>query len=165
MKTTLQRKHSMDTLFMILLFSFFVTFLLLLLLFSSKAYQASADGSRENNELRTAMSYITTKVHQHDASDAVFYGEVEGLPALCLRDKIEERDFITYIFLDGDELKELFTSSENSPVRMLGTPFCEMNLFDIELLDHGLYKISLTDTSGHSGDIFFHPGMAEGGIS
>lgn len=165
MKVSFKKKHSVDSLFMLLLFGFFVLFLLLLLLFSARAYQAAVDGTKENNQLRTAMSYITTKVHQHDSASDVFSGEVEELPALCLQDKIGEKDYITYIFLDGSNLKELFASADTRPTRQLGTSFCDMTSFTISETLDGLYKLSLTDTSGHSGDLFLHPGTSKGGNS
>lgn len=164
MNTSIRRKHSMDSLFMILLFGFFVLFLLLLLLFSAKAYQTAVNGTKENNELRTAMSYITTKVHQHDVSDEVYVSSIEDTTALCLRDKIEGKEYITYIFLDEENLKELFTSADTIPVKALGTAFCPMHSFEILFKEHNLYQLSLEDSSGHSSVLYLHPGVSEGGL-
>lgn len=163
MKVALNKKHSMDSLFMIVLFAVFVFFLLVLLLFSAKAYQSAVDGTRENNELRTAMAYLTTKVHQHDAAEDVSIGEVDGLKALCLRDRIGEKDYTTYIFMDGTEMKELFTSTERTPIRELGTAFCDMERFDLSMDSQGVLTISLTDSSGHSDNLILHPGYSKGG--
>lgn len=163
MKLFSERRHSIDSLFMILLLGIFTLFMILLLLFCARAYQTSVDGINENRELRTAITYLTTKIHQHDTADDVFYGEVEGSPALCLRDETAGKAYITYIFLDDGELKELFTSADHEPSKQLGTAFCPMQTFEIVEKSNGIYQFFLTDRSGHSGNLLLHPGFPTGG--
>lgn len=163
MKTTIRRKHSMDSLFVLILLGLFILFLLILLLFSVKAYQASVNGTKENNGIRTAMSYVTTKVHQHDSPDLVFTRYVEDLPALCLKDTINGKEYVTYIYLDQQDLKELFVSSESTPSRQMGTTLCHLQSFQIDVLENELFHIQFTDPEHHFGELFLKPGFPQQG--
>jgi hypothetical protein len=164
MNRSIRQRHSIDSLFMILLFGIYILFLMLLLLFSIQTHKSAMQGVNENNGLRTSMAYLTTKVRQHDAADQVFLGEIDGLNALCLKDTIQDTDYITYIYLDDGYLCELFTSAKTEPVRALGTSLCELSQFEVEPVSYGLYHMELTDADGNSGELYLHPGVpGEGG--
>lgn len=151
-------RHTIDTLFTFLLFSLYVLLLLLMLVFSAKAYKACVDGLSQNQNLRTAQNYISTKIRQHDDSSSVTIGQVEGSEALCLRETIEEKDYITYIFQSGDSLYEVFTSADNTPAAGMGTSIADVKSFSVSENDAGLITISITDCDGYQDQIRVHPG-------
>ena len=104
--------------------------LLLLLLSAAEVYQSSVEGTEENYQLRTTMSYLTTKLRQHDSNDQISTGTIAGLPAVCLKDTISEKDYTTYIYLEDGELKELFAASDLQADPMMGTSLTSMDSFD-----------------------------------
>lgn len=110
MNRYVRKNHSIDMLFSLLLFGMYVLFLLLMLLFGARAYQVAVKGTDENYSLRTAESYITVKIRQHDNDRDVFLSELDGREALCMADEIDGETYLTYIYLYEGKLKELFTT-------------------------------------------------------
>ena len=78
---------------------FGLIFLLVMLLFSAQAYRTATKGTQQNNNLYTASSYISVKFHQHDSSQSIFTDTVDGSPALCMTDTVNDQQYITYIYL------------------------------------------------------------------
>lgn len=157
MKHSVRQAHSMDSLFSFLLFGIFILFLLLMILFSARAYQASVDGLEENNNLRTSMAYLTTKVRQHDEQGSLWIGRLEDMDALCFSDTVSGEEYITYIYLDGTELKELFTAASNTPSPSMGTVIAGLQTFTPRETDDGFWDIAMTDTDGNEGRLLLHP--------
>ena len=152
-------KHAITTFFSLVLFGIFVLLMLMLLLSSAEVYQASVAGTEENYQLRTTMSYLTTKLRQHDADGNVTLGTVGAYPAICLKDTISDRDYTTYIYLEGQDLKELFAASDLPADPLMGTTLTSMEVFDCRELSNGLYEIRLTDSYERSGTLYFHAGV------
>ena len=101
-----RRSHSIDTLFVITLLGLFLIFLLMMLLFSTRAYRTAVEGNQENNNLYTASAYITEKFRQHDSSQSVSLDTLDNLPAFCMTDTIDGTSYVTYIYLLDHQLKE-----------------------------------------------------------
>ena len=145
MKKTAQTSHPISGLFSLLLFGLFVLFLLIMLLFSAQIYH-----------LGTISSYITTKFRQHDVQDGIFTDELNDIPALCFRDTLNNRDYITYLYLDDGSLKELFTASGSSAQANAGTVIASLSDFQIEEKGNGFYYIFLQSTVGNTSEFFLH---------
>ena len=95
--------HSVSSLFSFLLFGVFVLFLILMLLFSARIYQQTVKQTDSDSELGTAATYLTTKFRQHDRGDEIFSGSLDDIPALCFRDDIKGKEYITYIYLKNEK--------------------------------------------------------------
>lgn len=161
MKDFSVRKHSVENLFSVLLFGLFVLFLLLMLLFCALAYRTAVEGTEENNNLRTAQAYITTKFHQHDAHGETFLGTLQNKKALCFKDIIENEEYITYIYLQDNELKELFTASGSEAPPEMGTAVASLVSFEAKQTEEGYYRIIMEDDRGTRCDFLLHPGPPE----
>lgn len=158
MNRSARKDHSIDLLFSILLFGIYILFLLLMLLFSAKAYQHAVKGQSENYHLRTAMSYLTVKIRQHDNGKDVFLGELQGTEAICLSDQIEGKEYITYIYLYDGQLKELFTPAQSQVSLSMGTDIASLDSFIIEETPENFYRISMEDHNGAAASFLIHPG-------
>lgn len=158
MNHSARKEHSVDLLFSILLFGIYVLFLLLMLLFAAKAYQNAVKGTEENYNLRTAMSYLTVKIRQHDNGRDVFLENLQGTEALCLTDEIEGETYTTYIYLYDGQLRELFTLEGSNVSLSMGTGIASLNSFIIEETPGEFYRISMEDTNGSAGSFLVHPG-------
>ena len=132
MKKTYSQNHSVASLFSLILFGMFVLFLLMMLLFSARIYQQQLSSSDSELSLGTASAYITTKFRQHDTADGIFTDDLNGTPALCFRDSVEGKNYITYIYLDGTSLKELFTAEDSPASTNTGTSIAELRNFQVE---------------------------------
>ena len=156
MKLKKNTDHSISSLFSLLLFGIFVLFLMLMLLFSARIYQQTVIQTDSDSELGTAITYLTTKFRQHDQADEIFSGTLDGTPALCFRDKINEKDYITYIYLKDENLMELFTASDSQASSSAGTVISSLSDFQVKEMEHGFYRLSLENTSGVSTQFLLH---------
>lgn len=156
MKKTSVRVHSVPALFSLLLFGLFALFLLMMLLFSARAYQQETVFSQTEDSLDTASAYITTKFRQHDTSGGIFTDKLKGFPALCFRDTLDGKDYITYLYLDQNSLKELFTAVDTEISPDAGTLIAELSDFQAEALDNGFYHISLQSIDDRKSDFYLH---------
>lgn len=161
MKDMFQRKHSVENLFSVMLFGLFVLLLLLMLLFSTLVYRTAVEGADENNNLRTAQNYITTKFRQHDAEGMVFLETLQGQKALCFKDVIEDEEYITYIYLKDNELKELFTASRSDAPFDMGTALASLVSFEARQTEEGYFRITMEDARGARCVFLLHPGPPE----
>ena len=143
MKKRLITRHPVAELASLLLFGIFVLFLLLMLLFSE-------------NTLGTAVSYLTTKFRQHDTVNGIFTGKLDNLSALCFRDTLNDQDYITYIYLDQGNLKELFTSDSSSANASAGTTIAQLSDFQISESRPGFYSFELKDSEGNKETFYLH---------
>ena len=158
MNTVHKNRHFAESFFSVILFGMFVLFLLLLLLFSGETYQASVRGLEENQNLRTAAAYITTKFHQHDNPKSTSVLEFQDMPALCFTDTIEGQQYYTYIYLQEQTLKELFTAADSSASADMGTPIAELLSFEVsETLDN-FYEFTMADKNGAVSHFLLHSG-------
>ena len=129
--------HSVSSLFSLLLFGVFVLFLILMLLFSARIYQQTVKQTDSDSELGTAATYLTTKFRQHDRGDEIFSGSLDDIPALCFRDDIKGKEYITYIYLKNDSLMELFTAKDSQASSDAGTVISQLSDFRFSEMENG----------------------------
>ena len=156
MKKRLITRHPVAELDSLLLFGIFVLFLLLMLLFSARIYQQTVKNTNAENTLGTAVSYLTTKFRQHDTTKGIFTGKLDNLSALCFRDTLNDQDYITYIYLDQGNLKELFTSDSSSANASAGTTIAQLSDFQISESRPGFYSFELKDSEGNKETFYLH---------
>lgn len=153
-----RRRHPIDNLFTIALLGLFLIFLLMMLLFSAQAYRTAVAGTQVNNNLYTASAYITAKFRQHDSSETISIDTLDGSPALCMTDTVNDTPYVTYIYLKDQHLKELFTAAGNTPSAQMGTDIASLNDFQIEQESGDFYRITLEDSDGNRSSLLLHSG-------
>ena len=129
-----------------------------MLLFGARAYSVSVADSQKNNNLYTASAYVTAKFRQHDTgTDQEIYCDTLGKSqALCMTDIIEGTKYITYIYLQDNSLKELFTAADayaRSPE--MGTIIASLNDFRIQETTGHFYQITFQDCQGEQRAAWF----------
>lgn len=161
MKKRATQIHSVPALFSLLLFGLFTLFLLLMLLFSARAYQQETVYFQEEDSLGTASAYITAKFRQHDTPGGIFASELDGIPALCFRDTINDQDYTTYLYLEQNNLKELFAPADTDISSAAGTSIAELSDFQAESQSNGFYRIFLKSTEGTTSEFYLHQNSSE----
>ena len=152
------KKHSVDSLFSILLFAIFVVILLLLLLFSARMYQISVANLEQNQNLHTAMTYVATKFRQHDQPESISLREINGIPGLCFTDTIDDVTYDTCLYLYQGELKELFAADIDTLSPEVGATLASLSAFTVTEEAGGLYRIRMEDPEGVQAELLMHPG-------
>ena len=85
-----------------------------------------------------------------------FTGKLDNLSALCFRDTLNDQDYITYIYLDQGNLKELFTSDSSSANASAGTTIAQLSDFQISESRPGFYSFELKDSEGNKETFYLH---------
>lgn len=153
------KHHSSDEMFTFLLLLIFCIFTLILAGMGASVYQNSASHLDENYTSRTAVSYVSEKIRQHDIFDSITLTELENIPALCLSQTIEDEPFVTYIYYFDGALRELFIRQSTLPQAASGTSIVELTSFTMEECssDGTLYKITACSKNGRNASVLIHP--------
>lgn len=163
MKKITRQEHPAAAMFTMLLFGIYVLFIMLMLLFSAKAYHTSVESKEENSNLHTAAAYVASKFHQHDEREDIFAEKFEGLDALCFRDEINGEEYVTRIYLQDTELKELFSAADASAGAGMGMVIAELKDFTAVDEGNGFFRISMEDCNGKTSSFLLHGGPAGNG--
>lgn len=93
----------------LLTFGMFALCILLVLLGSARLYQNLTERDLRSYDARTVTQYLSTRLHQADRENALAVEDFEDTTALCIRETIGKREFITRIYCYDGYLRELFT--------------------------------------------------------
>lgn len=121
----MNRKHSLDTAFTLLLFSLFALLSLFLVLIGASVYRRAVHSSEQQVNQRVAISYVTNKIHSADAEGAVRAEEIEGHSVLVL----EDAGFETWIYCESGALYELLVLPGDDIHWGAGEQLTELNSF------------------------------------
>ena len=140
MKTV--RGQRIDTIFVLIIFCIFAISVLMVLMFGASIYQNMTEISREDQDERTVLSYIRTKVRTSDETGKVYVGEFNGLPALRYDEDLGGVQYQTVIYHYDGWVYELFSEADLDFYPEDGTRIMELDDLRFEALDFGLIKIS-----------------------
>ncbi len=144
-----QARHSIDFLFVLLIFVGFLGTAIMLVTLGTNEYHRIVDGMQVNDGVRIAAAYLTQKVHQMKGTEAITVGELEGNSALMLRQRIGNRDYITYLYVYDGQLRELMTAESNDSLRPVsGTEILPMQQLTFEDTGRGAVLVRSEDAEG-----------------
>lgn len=153
--------QSVSSMFVFVLLLIFALFALSLAGFGSVVYRKGTDNFKSNYSSRTAQSYLTEKIRQHNAAGSISLSDVEGTPALVLSEQISGEDFLTYIYYYQDALREIMVRKETVPALLMGDPVVELSSFDVSL-DGSVLKLTVSDRSSSGSNTFtFYQHLAD----
>jgi len=112
-----QNEERISGLMALLLFAVFAICIMLVLLTGAKVYQRLVQRDQKNFDSRTAVSYLTAKIHQSDCISSLGDGEFAGTDMLVITETIDGIVYETRIYCYDGYICELFTieGSESSP--------------------------------------------------
>ena len=160
----MKQEHSfiVDVLFVLALFGVFAISALVLVTIGADVYQHTVQDMSANYETRTAVSYLTEKVHQNDITSAdgesnACITTLNGTPALMLSQEINEEVYSTYLYLYDGYLKELFMQQNNSlggNALEAGVNIMELDSFQLQQMNANLLSIEMATKQGESYKIY-----------
>ncbi len=136
-----EKKHTIDFLFVITLFFVFSISSLLLIVFGAKIYQNTVEKMQSNYQERTSLAYISEKIKQHDAHNAVTIETYQGIDSLVLSETIGESTYYTYIYYYDGYIRELLTADPGDLGPNAGNKIIEATDFFIKEEQNNLYQI------------------------
>ncbi|MCL2851995.1 MAG: DUF4860 domain-containing protein [Defluviitaleaceae bacterium] len=147
------RRHVIDVLFTLALFCVFAAASLIVVFIGADVYSSTVRRMDTSFEVNTTLMFVSTNIRQHDSQGAVRIDELEGRPALVLRQYLIGRIFETWIYHHNGELRELFIDSENRYALSLdaGQSLINVYSFHVEMVQDGLVAIYAESEDGTSG--------------
>lgn len=108
---------------------------------------------------RVGLSYLTTKLHAHDAAGTVRLGSFGDGDALFLTEEADDVVCETVIYVHGGSLMELYRVSGSEMAPDAGQIITDARLLTAEA-EGPLIRLSLTDGSGYQEtvDVFMRSG-------
>lgn len=107
-----ERKSSrLPDLVVFLTFGIFALCILLVLLGGARLYKNLTVRDRQSYDGRTLCQYLSTRLHQADRENAVSVEAFDGTATLCIRETINNREYLTRIYCYDGYLRELFTTA------------------------------------------------------
>jgi len=104
--------RSVDTIFVLVIFSIFAFSVLLVLMLGASVYRNINDISRDGEQEHTALSYIWTKTKNFDNAGSIHVGDFEGVSALFIDEILGDTEFRTAIYYYEGWLYELFSETD-----------------------------------------------------
>ena len=121
-----EQKHSIEVIFTMVTFLTYAMALLMFVSLGATVYRSVTQQMELHQTQRTAENYLREKVRQNDRTGDVSIGEIEGVPALQIGQTVGGKEYVTYIFTEGGNLKELRVSAEKEAKMSDGTVLLSM---------------------------------------
>ena len=134
--------RSVDTIFVLVIFSIFAFSVLLVLMLGASVYRNINDISRDGEQEHTALSYIWTKSKNFDNANSIHVGDFEGVPALFIDEAFGDTEFRTAIYYYDGWLYELFSETDLSFSPADGVRIAPVNGLRFNDLGEGLIEVS-----------------------
>lgn len=165
-----RKKHSIDVVFVLVLFCTFAVSVLMVLMVGASSYNHVTDRMARNYEDRTGAGYIAEKVRHADTAGGISTGSFQGIPALVLEQDIEGKPYATYIYYYDGCIRELFTEKGNVLPPEAGEKIIDAAGFAVQEYDSGLLRVTCRMEDGSAPYVILNPrtrsagqGVSEGG--
>jgi len=143
----IKRGRSIDTIFVLIVFSIFAFSVLMVLMLGASIYRNIHDISRTGEDERTVLSYVRTKTRVSDSYGSISVGEFGDGSALFIYEMIGERQFRTVIFNRDGWLLELFADASLDLPPVGGMRVTPIDYIRFEEAPHGLIRVSTENLS------------------
>ena len=138
-----KNRHSIDTVFVLVLFAVFAVSVLMVLMLGVSSYNDITDRMEDNYENRTAAAYIAEKMRQSGGGDCVYIGQYSGCEALIFEETIDGEDYATYIYHCDGKVREMFTFKDNYLEPETGEAIVDAKGMSLEIVDDDLIRVTV----------------------
>lgn len=140
--------HSVNAVFVLLIFCLFAVCSLFLVLIGANVYHQIVGKMDSNNETRASLSYVSNKIHSASGRD-VSVASIDGQKTLVIRSDYSGREYKTYIYFHDGYLMEYFTQAENGFSAGSGDKITPVSTFTMDKNGNEL-SLSVQSQSGRS---------------
>lgn len=144
--------HSIDTVFVVLIFLIFTMAGVLALILGVNFYNHTVNRAEDNASLRAAVGYVREMIRQNDGSE-ISITNFEGLNAISIQ---KENDVVLYIYAMDGNLKELYTKNGSSISAKNGEDIMPIASAAFEIDEDGMMKAYLVDDGNHMETLYFY---------
>ncbi len=130
-----RKAHSIDIVFMLVLFSVFAIMSVMLILIGSNVYGKVIESQDINGNNRMVLSYITNKVRACQIDNGVYIEEKDGTKVLVVKTADGDDVYEMLIYEVDGKLKEATVASGDEYTFDFGDILAEVSDFDISIND------------------------------
>ena len=154
MRERTERKHVIDFLFLLALFFVLTATSVALVVLASGTYSRQVQDSEDSFASRTALSYVTEKIHQADEYGAVYAGTFDGQDAIVIRQTYSEQPYVTYLYEYDGYLRELFIQDGVDAKASDGRKILASDCLSFDETQDGLFHLYCTNKDGSISDTY-----------
>lgn len=155
------RRHAVDILFTLALFCVLAASSILVMVMGVHVYQGIAQRMSTNFDLRTSLTYISTKLRQNDTAGAIYVTDFGGQEALALDQTVGDSVYRTLIYQYNGSLCELFAAKDVECLPEDGQPIMDIERFTFTNAGEGLIRLSVLDSRNYEASLLIHPRCAQ----
>ena len=144
------RKHSIDIMFLMILFLIFTFSAVSVLLMAVNSYKSVVYANEENSNCRTAIAYVREKVRQHDTAGAIELSSIDGVEAIKMS---EGEGYSLYIYWYEGSLMELEAKDGSGVTVDFGNNIMEVQEMSFSCDDNQLIKATVVDENGNKQEV------------
>ena len=154
MKPNRVRRHFIDVLFVLTLFGVFICTALIVALMGVNVYRNIISNMNRNFDTQTSITYISTKVRQHDMQDSIFVEALGDSPALVFEESMDGGVYETWVYHYEGSLWTALVPQGGTIEPGYGTAIMKIEGFTVQQARDNLYLVSTTDSTGHSVSLY-----------
>ena len=147
MKRRNEKKHVIDFLFPLAVFFVLAASSVAIVVLASGFYSRQVKG-------RTALAYVTEKMHQNDENGAIADGTFDGENALVIRQRYGEKEYVTYLYAYDGYLRELFIRDGTEAKASDGRKILATKDFEAKETSDGIFHLYCENEDGKKTDTF-----------
>ena len=130
---------SISMIFTLMLFLLYTICALFVVVIGAKVFQNIRARNDYNFSSNVVLQYIANKVRQNDTYDSVRVEEIDGEDVLELLYRVDGTEYVTKIYSEGGQLRELFTKSDSDIPISDGNPITPCDKMNISMDQDMLY--------------------------
>lgn len=134
-----RKQHSIDFVFVLILFCFFTFASLSVVQIGFKIYQSITSTMENNFQINTPSQYVIEKIHCDYFQGNIELTTIDNENALAIH---TSDNYITYLYQDNNKLKELFTQETTKPTLASGDAIMDLDDLKIEKVNDHLIKLT-----------------------
>ena len=134
-----RKQHSIDFVFVLILFCFFTFASLSVVQIGFKIYQSITTTMENNFQINTPSQYVIEKIHRDYFQGNIELTTIDNKNALAIH---TSDNYITYLYQDNNKLKEFFTQETTKPTLASGDAIMDLDDLKIEKVNDHLIKFT-----------------------
>ena len=134
-----RKQHSIDFVFVLILFCFFTFASLSVVQIGFKIYQSITTTMENNFQINTPSQYVIEKIHRDYFQGNIELTTIDNKNVLAIH---TSDNYITYLYQDNNKLKEFFTQETTKPTLASGDAIMDLDDLKIEKVNDHLIKLT-----------------------
>lgn len=154
-----RKRHSIDVLFMFVLFAVFAILSVLIIFIGSGVYNKISDNKTLNEQTRTTLSYMVNKVRASGLGENIYIKDMDGTEVLTVKNNADGISIETLIYEHNGKLMEMTVAEGDSFELQFGDALIDIGKveFDIDK-EKNLLSIEVTNEQGEGSSVSLYLG-------